>query len=64
MQKVSQHCEAKAAESACRNYGQCPVVEEMESNGCGYGTRNIKAGSWVSTEIFASDGDDRYFKAI
>ncbi|KAL5253647.1 hypothetical protein ACHWQZ_G013424 [Mnemiopsis leidyi] len=54
----------KAVESLCGNYAQCPAVEDVETNGCGYGKRKIKAGSWVSTEIFASDGDDRYFTAL
>ena len=54
----------RTVDSVCGNYAQCPAVEEMESSRCGYGTRNIKAGSWVSTEIIASDGDDRYFMAL
>ena len=54
----------KAVESACGNYAQCPAVEDMASNGCGYGTRDIRAGSWASTDILASDGDDRYVSAF
>ncbi|XP_063688060.1 uncharacterized protein LOC134821275 [Bolinopsis microptera] len=54
----------KATEGICGSDAECPDVEEVENENCGFGVRNIKAGNWVSTEMVEEDGEQKWVNAF
>ena len=54
----------KALDGICGKSAECPMVDDLETKGCGYGSRNIKAGVWATTRIWDSDGEQKHMYAF
>ena len=50
----------KSIEDICSVGLECPDMVELDNAKCGFGVREIKAGTWLSTEVLDSEGDKKY----